>query len=768
MVPLSLCSKGVVKNSRQLAKIRRMSTVAGHGHQGMAAPNNLPHQLTSFVGRETELRSLRALVRSSRMVTLIGTGGAGKSRLAAEVARAGIELWPDGLLWIELSAEAEVAGAVFATLELPGRGSTEQVISSWLAAKRVLLILDNCEHLVAACARFCQAMLQACPHLTIMATSREALGVPGEVRWAVSSLGDSDALHLFEARARLVSPNFKVAPPNLQPVSDICDRLDRLPLAIEMAAARLDVMSERDVLSNLTNRFRVLASGTRTAPERQQTMSATIDWSYRLLTEDEARLFRGLSVFQGGFTFEGAQAVCADSGTGNALGSLTALVQKSMVVADRLDDGGTRYRLLESHHAYATEKLRESAELDQVQRRHYEHFESKIWTARESANLWAALGWARNHVEHDGLALAVKVADSEFIDPARARELLRDLLERSAAQSSLHARARNLAARLASRQGDHSTAKSLADASVADARQLHDSQLVAQTLSGAGVVYHAANELGTAGRMYDEALSLLKESRDRRLAIDVQNQLAILATEQGQYKEALAMLEECLSFSRAEANETTTAKYLESLANVELALGHVDQSARSWHEALSVFRELNDPFGTIWCIGGLALVASTRGDHDRALRLAAVVDRMSREWRLSAWSVRVDQLEEASGQARARLGARKADAAWAEGLSMKAARALEYALGEDRLEGLALDAGPLSRREREVASMVATGLTNKQIAERLFIAERTAEGHVERIRNKLGVRSRTEVATWAVAHGIAPGNLDKPSPASTV
>src|SRR6266850_6024616 len=366
VVPLFLGSKGVVKNSGQLAKIRPMGTVAGQGHRGMAAPNNLPHQLTSFVGREAELRSLRVLVRSSRMVTLIGTGGAGKSRLAAEVARAGTELWPDGVLWIELSAEAAVAGALFATLELPGRGSTEQVITSWLAPKRVLLIIDNCEHLVAACARFCQSMLQGCPQLTIMATSREALGVAGEVRWAVSSLRDSDALHLFEARARLVSPNFKVAALNLQPVSDICDRLDRLPLAIEMAAARLDVMSERDVLSNLTDRFRVLASSTRTAPERQQTMSATIDWSYRLLTDDEARLFRGLSVFQGGFTFEGAQAIGADSGIGNVLGSLAALVQKSMVVADQLDDGGTRYRLLESHHAYAAEKLRDSAELDQV------------------------------------------------------------------------------------------------------------------------------------------------------------------------------------------------------------------------------------------------------------------------------------------------------------------------------------------------------------------------------------------------------------------
>ncbi len=224
-----------------------MDRVAVRGKQATAAPSNLPHHLTSFVGREAELRSLKRLLSTSRLVTLTGTGGAGKSRLAAEVAIANSGLWPDGAWWIELAATDDVPGAVVASLELPGRGPAQGVVASWLAARKAMLVLDNCEHLVAECAAFCQRLLERCPQLNIIATSREALGVPGEVRWPVSSLRDPDALLLFEARARLVAPEFKVATRNLDSVTRICDRLDRLPLAIEMAAARIDVMSEQEL-----------------------------------------------------------------------------------------------------------------------------------------------------------------------------------------------------------------------------------------------------------------------------------------------------------------------------------------------------------------------------------------------------------------------------------------------------------------------------------------------------------------------------------------
>ena len=733
--------------------------MADPGRQATVVPNNLPRQLTSFVNREADLKALKALLRSSRMITLVGTGGAGKSRLAVEVARATHETWPDGVCWVELAPASDVAGAVVAILELPGHGAPLRVVASWLASRRVLLILDNCEHLVAESARFCHALLEQCPEVTILATSREPLGVPGEVRWSVSSLGDPDALSLFEARARLVAPDFKVVATNRQPVAAICDRLDRLPLAIEMAAARLDLMSEQELLANLNDRFRLLASGARTAPERQQTMAAAIDWSHRLLTPDEAQLFRRLAVFQGGFTLDAALAVCADRNGRGVLEVLTGLVQKSMVVADRADDR-TRYRLLESHRDYALHKLRESDELDATQRRHYDYFKSQKWSARESANFWTALLWARDNIDDGGLELALEVADAGYSDHTRTRKLLLELLDRPSTAGSGQARALNLAARLTLRQGDNVESRRLVDKSVSAARKLKDPALIAEMLSGAGVVYHAANELATARRMYDEALFLLKDSSNRKLAIEVQNQVAVLATEQGQPNEALLMLEECLAFSRAERDDAATAKYLESLADAKLGLGQVDDAAGHWQAALKTFGDLNDPFGAIWSVGGLALVASKRGDHERALRLAAVVDRLSREWSLSAWSVRVKQLEDASRQARTRLGAKRADATWGEGLAMNETRAVAYAVGEDRPLAIPETAGPLSRREREVAAMVAAGWTNRQIAERLFIAERTAEGHVERIRNKLGVRSRTEVATWAVAQGVVPRSLD--------
>ena len=776
-----------------MAQDSLMDRVAVRGRQPSAAPNNLPHHLTSFVGREAELRSLKELLGKARMVTLTGTGGAGKSRLATEVARANPTRWPDGVWWIELAATDDVSGAVVATLQLPGRGPAQDVIASWLAARKALLVLDNCEHLVAECAAFCQRVLERCPQLNIIATSREPLGVPGEARWPVTSLRDPDAVLLFESRARLVSPNFKMAAGNLDPVTKICGRLDRLPLAIEMAAARIDVMSEQELLSNLNDRFRLLTSGSRTVPERQQTMAAAIDWSYRLLSDDEVRLFRRLSIFQGGFTPEGVQAVCADEADSNLMGLLGGLVQKSMVVADRLDDGGTRFRLMESHHAYALERLREANELELMNKRHYEYyvgFSSRTSPARgpkyegpsagvaeqksktrESANLWAALMWAREHTDDRGLGLALQVTASYFSDHARGTTLLLDLLGDSDDVRAIDVRATALvvAALRLSRQGDDQTSKSLADRGVTLARKQPDSELLAYVLHIASNVYAAGGQLDAAVRMCEEAASLLKGSNNLRLTMAVKNVLGLLAVERGDYARARDLLTECVAHGRSAGNKPRMAPHLESLANAQLALGDVPGATASWTESLLIFRDLNDPFGTIWCLGGLALVAAAHEDHQRTLRLAAVVDRISSEWSLSTSPFRIRQLEDACRQAREKLGSRKSDGAWNDGLTMSADRVLEYALGEGEVEAEpAKEAGLLSRREREVAAMVAGGMTNRQIADRLFIAERTAEGHVERIRNKLGVRSRTEVATWAIEHGIVPRNLDKNPPASTV
>lgn len=731
-----------------------MDRVAVRGKQA-ATPSNLPHHLTSFVGREAELRSLKRLLSTSRLVTLTGTGGAGKSRLASELAAANSSLWPDGVWWIELAATDDVSGAVVATLELPGRGPAQDVAASWLAARKALLILDNCEHLVAECAAFCQRVLQRCPELNILATSREALGVPGEARWPVSSLPDPDAVLLFEARARLVSPEFKMATGNLDPVTRICERLDRLPLAIEMAAARIDVMSEQELLRNLNDRFRFLTSGTRTAPQRQQTMAAAIDWSHRLLTENEARLFRRLAVFQGGFTSEGAEAVCSGGNEANLIDVLAALVQKSMVVADRLDTG-TRFRLLESHHEFASARLRESGELVAIQKSHYDYFSSRHWEPVESANFWHAVSWGRDNAEDGGLGLALEIGDSDFGDQARAAKVILDLLEHSKPTDALRVRATTMAARLAWRQADQVGSRRLAESAVSMARKVGDSELVARALNGAGLVHETAGELALAGQMYDEALSILSDSTDLWLVADVRNARALLAITQGDPAKAREILIPCVASARSQNDLPRMARYLESLANAQLDLGEIDQAAESWNESLSLFRSVNDWFGIIWSLVGLSLVAAARRQDDRALRLAGAADRLTREYSLTTWSFRAQQLEAAHTQARARLGSRgRGEAAWKEGQAMSTVEALDYALGGDRpLEAGLADQGLLSRREREVVTMVAAGMTNREIAGRLFIAERTAEGHVERIRNKLGVRSRTEVATWAVAHGL--------------
>src|SRR6202521_4462290 len=499
-------------------------------------------------------------------------------------------------------------------------------------------------------------------------------------------------------------------------------------------------------------------------------MAATIDWSHRRLNEDEARIFRRLAVFQGGFTMEAAQAVCAEATDRSVLGLVSGLVKKSMVVAERLHDGSTRYRLLESHHDFAGERLTESGELEAVQRRHYDYFSARKWEPIESANFWHAVSWAHDNAADRGLGLAIEIGDADFGDQSRAGKLILDLLAQSEPSDTLRVRALTMAARLAWRQADLAASRELSDAAVAMARKVGDSELIARALNGAGIAHEQTGQVALAVQLYDDALSLLSDSTNRRLAADVSNSRGLLAIEQGEPARAVEILSSSVAFATSQGGRPLLAVYIDTLANAQLDLGDIDAAAASWTESLSIFRVVNDWFGIIWAMGGLSLVAAARKEDERALRLAAAADRLSRQYSLGAWRFRIDQLDAACEQARNRLGAKcRGEAAWKHGEAMTTGEALDYALHPDRPVAEAPgDAGPLSRREREVAAMVTSGMTNKEIAQRLFIAERTAEGHVERIRNKLGVRSRTEVATWAVAHGLGQPTLDKPPPMSKV
>ncbi len=351
--------------------------------QSSDATNNLPVQLTSFVGRQAEIDSLRARLAGSRLVTLTGAGGVGKTRLAVQVAAALADQFSGGVWYVDLApiTAAEVVPVTVARAlglpDQPGR-STMDTLQRFTRDRQLLIVLDNCEHLLDACATVLAALLVSAPRMTVLATSREPVNITGEVTWQVPSLSlADDAVELFAERARLARPDFAITADNGAAVTEICRRLDGMPLAIELAAARVRALSLTEIVDSLHDRFRLLTGGSRTAVRRQQTLRASVDWSHALLTETERILFRRLSVFNGGFDLHAAQSVCGevDIERYQVLDQLTLLVDKSLVVADE-GSGRTRYRLLETVRQYALEKLGESGEADIVRSRHCEHYAS--------------------------------------------------------------------------------------------------------------------------------------------------------------------------------------------------------------------------------------------------------------------------------------------------------------------------------------------------------------------------------------------------------
>jgi predicted ATPase/class 3 adenylate cyclase len=339
-------------------------------------PNNLPLQLTSFIGREKERAEIKDLLHSARLVTLTGSGGTGKTRLSLEVGGDLLTSFPQGVWLIELAPLTNpdqvipALAQVFRLPNLPIR-SPETMLMDSLRDKKLLLILDNCEHLIAACARLAEDLLRQCAGLKVLASSREALGIAGEVAYRIPSLAESESNCLFEERARAANPGFALTAENAASVTQICTRLDGIPLAIELAAARIRLFSVEQIASRLDDRFKLLTGGSRTALPRQQTLRALIDWSYDILGEEERQVLRRLSVFAGGWTFEAAEFVCP---TQDVLEMLAQLVNKSLVVVDKDGSESTRYHLLETIRQYARDKLLEAGEAFEVRTIHSQYF----------------------------------------------------------------------------------------------------------------------------------------------------------------------------------------------------------------------------------------------------------------------------------------------------------------------------------------------------------------------------------------------------------
>ncbi len=363
------------------------------GDRFTAAPGNLPAPLTPLIGRERELAQIKDLLQHTRLLTLTGPGGCGKTGLALELARASVPTFPDGVWWVDLAHLTDPATVPYALASGLGiRGhparAVEATLSQRLRERRALLVLDNCEHLLRRCAVLAETLLQECAHLCMLLTSRESLGVAGETRWPVPLLSipppdarmaademlQFDAVRLLIARGRSVNPSFGPTPANLTAIAEICRRLDGLPLAIELAAARLGHLTPSEIARRLDDRFQLLAIPGRRSQQRHKTLRACFDWQYALLTTQEQRLFNRLSVFSAHFTLEAAESVCEAQGlhTSDILPLLSRLVDKSMVSAEEVG-GSVRYRLLETIREYARERLEASGEAEQMRVRYAEH-----------------------------------------------------------------------------------------------------------------------------------------------------------------------------------------------------------------------------------------------------------------------------------------------------------------------------------------------------------------------------------------------------------
>jgi predicted ATPase len=377
----------------------------------VTTPNNLPAELSSFVGREHQLTELRQLLRKSRLITLTGPGGAGKTRLALRLAADVLDRYPDGVWLVDLAAlndprllDQTVASACGVREE--GRRPMVEVLDEWLSKRKTLLILDGCEHLVDASSSLVSRVLRFCPKLTILVTSREPLGVPGELIWRTPSLSvprmedaghpelllASDAVRLYVERARLGRPGFQLDESAAGPVVQICARLEGMPLAIELAASLSGVMTQEETLERLHDRFRLLTGGSRTALPRHQTLRAAVDWSYGLLSEPEREILARLSVFSGGFDLAAAEAIATSESIDAraVLPLLSRLVHKSLVVADHGETQRTRYRMLDTIREYAADKLQPSDEQDirRIHSRYYTH-----WCSQANAEIDPTSRW---------------------------------------------------------------------------------------------------------------------------------------------------------------------------------------------------------------------------------------------------------------------------------------------------------------------------------------------------------------------------------------
>jgi len=821
--------------------------------------NNLPFPLSTFIGREQEISSLKQLLLKNRVVTLTGVGGSGKTRLAIKTANELLNKSEQGIWFIEFasldddSLVTQVVATILGVRERKNSPLLDDLIEH-LQNHRSLLIFDNCEHLIEACAMFVEKLLQACPNLQILATSREPLGIPGEAIWTVPPMSlpeshpwhdpssgeialpayqQSEAVQLFLNRAMLVSPNFALTKDNGAWIAEICRRLDGIPLAIELAAARVPALSLQQIAERLDNRFNLLTGGHRTAPARQQTLEATLDWSYALLSETECRVLQNLSVFSVGGTLEAVEHVCAGESieAGEVLDTLTQLVDKSLTVAAQRSNE-MRYSLLETIRQYAREKLVASSKVDKIKDRHLNYFlewaenaethldtsDQLLWLERYKAehdNLRVALRWSRSNKENNEaglrlaaacgrywrlhghfnegrthLSLALSQVGTNMQTVARAKALFRSgvlaylqsdylasesLLEESLAISQelgqagkMHAaNALEMLGEVATERGDYETAMAFFEEAMPIYKHLNDKHGLGEMLMQFSWAYMRMGNYENAAEYLEEFLTVAREANYTTHIAFALGGLGELAIRQGKYERASKLLEESLGLHRQTGDKWDIATLLGSLGWLALRQGNLANTKNLLDKSLKIRREIDDRGGIAWCLEKLGKTAFL----EKQPKKAAIIFGAASALRTTTESV-IDPADQPeykriiSGLQSA-LGLDTFNSAWTRGESTPLEDMIQYALSEPEKEpeeeqNSTKDRfGGLSNRERETAALIAQGKSNREIAEFMTVRKKTVETYVTRILNKLGFKSRVEVATWAIETGLKDAKPDR-------
>jgi non-specific serine/threonine protein kinase len=749
-------------------------------------------ELTSFVGRVWEIEELRTLMSTSRLVTLTGAGGCGKSRLAYRVARS---LSVPNPTIIELASVTEptlLPSVVARALGSPDSGGSNptQWLMDYLGREPALMVWDNCEHLVDACATLAATLLKSSDTVRLLCTSRQPLSLPGEKPWLVPSLsyptGDyegnaidqHESVRLFVDRATAASHGFTQTPASEPAIAAICRRLEGIPLAIELAAARTNVLAPAQILAMLDDALSLLQSNERFV-ERQRTLESTIDWSYGLLSEADRFIFMRAGVFAGSFDIDAAVDVCCDAQIppDRLVNGLSSLIDRSLVAANT-SNTIAQYHMLEPVRQYALRLLKNSGEESMIRRAHLRHYlevgeraephlfgdrEQPDWLARVDQQLpeiRSALAWAFSEEPQQGARLTILLGwfwwlRAYFVE---GDTWIRRAIEATANQPSLRAAALRFDGHLALRAGDNRRGMSRALEAIPIYRHLKDEEGLAMSLFMLGCAARSLGHLSRAHVLLEASLSIRDRPGSPAAGI-VLGELGVLAMLAQDWQVAEARFRDAIAHQRTTGDHWGLGLTLANLAELYVRRSDWRSAAPLIAESIEIMRPMGDPFTVAQLLDYAGMVAIAAGDGGIGLRFMGAADFQRQRLQLRSTPVSRDLVESWMDRAQGILGQHAARRALEAGRETTVSESL--ALAEAAMTAAPGPSGGLTRREREVAQLIGDGLTDREIAGRLFISRRTAEGHVVQILNKLGFRRRSQIAGWLSREGVSAAVASK-------